>query len=107
MAASHKFKHVKERVDNMTIKKLQIERLTVTSSKPFESVVAALKAAVGQPDIAEFIKETRGARTFSDLERAVQKGLSPAELMLFMELDQRGGLRKEIGLAKPIILRLF
>ena len=90
----------------MTIKKLQIERLTVTSSKPFESVVAALKAAVGQPDIAEFIKETRGARTFSDLERAVQKGLSPAGLMLFMELDQGGVLRKETGLAKPKIVRL-
>src|SRR5260370_18463164 len=94
-------------MDNMTIKKLQIERLTVTSSKPFESVVAALKAAVGQPDIAEFIKETRGARTFSDLERAVQKGLSPAGLMLFMELDQGGVLRKETGLAKPKIVRLF
>jgi len=93
-------------MDNMTIKKLQIERLTVTSSKPFESVVAALKAAVGQPDIAEFIKETRGARTFSDLERAVQKGLSPAGLMLFMELDQGGVLRKETGLAKPKIVRL-
>src|SRR5260370_4391206 len=94
-------------MDNMTIKKLQIERLTVTSSKPLESVVAALKAAVGQPDIAEFIKEPRGARTFSDLERAVQKGLSPAGLMLFMELDQGGVLRKETGLAKPKIVRLL
>jgi len=45
----------------MKVKKVEIERLTVTSSKPFEAVVAALKAAVGQPDIAEFIKETSGA----------------------------------------------
>jgi hypothetical protein len=72
MAASHKFKPLKERMANMKVKKVEIERLTVTSSKPFEAVVAALKAAVGQPDIAEFIKETRGARTFSDLERGAQ-----------------------------------
>src|SRR6202048_3717930 len=94
-------------MDNMTIKKREIERLSVTSSKPFEAVVAALKAAVGQPDMVEFIKETRGARTFSDLERAVQKGLSPTGLMLFMELDQGGILRKETGLAKPKIVRLL
>jgi hypothetical protein len=97
MAASHKFKPLKERMANMKVKKVEIERLTVTSSKPFEAVVAALKAAVGQPDIAEFIKETRGARTFSDLERAVQKGLSPTGLMLFMELDQAGFFVKRPG----------
>src|SRR6202008_1234442 len=103
MAASHKFKPLRERMENMKVKKVEIERLSVTSSKPFEAVLAALKAAVGQRDIAEFIKETRGARTFSDLERAVQKGLSPTGLMLFMELDQGGVLRKETGRAKPKI----
>ena len=91
----------------MAIKKVEIERLTLKSSKSFESVVTALKAAVGQPDMVEFIKETRGARTFSDLESAVQKGLSPKGLMLFMELDQGGVLRKETGLATPKIVRFL
>src|SRR6202035_3994758 len=91
----------------MTIKKIEIERLTVKSSKSFEAVVAALKAAVGQPDVVEFIKETKGARTFSDLESAVQKGLSPKGLMLFLELDQGGILRKETGRATPKIVRLL
>ena len=36
-----------ERKENMTIKKVEIERHSVTSSKPFDVVVAALKAAVG------------------------------------------------------------
>ncbi len=77
------------------------------SSKPFEAVVAALKAAVGQPDMVEFLKETRGTRTFSDLESAVRKGLSRTGPMLFMELDQGGVLRKETGLATPKIMRLL
>jgi uncharacterized protein (DUF302 family) len=91
----------------MAIKKVEIERLTLKSSKSFEAVVAALKAAVGQPDMVEFIKESSGARTFSDLESAVQKGLSPKGLMLFMELDQGGVLRKETGLATPKIVRFL
>jgi uncharacterized protein (DUF302 family) len=94
-------------MENMTIKKIELERLTVKSSKSFEAVVAALKAAVGQPDMVEFIKETKGARTFSDLESAVQKDLSPKGLMLFMELDQGGVVRKETGLATPKIVRLL
>ena len=94
-------------MENMTIKKIEIERLTVKSFKSFEAVVAALKAAVGQPDVVEFIKETKGARTFSDLESAVQKGLSPKGLMLFLELDQGGILRKETGRATPKIVRLL
>jgi hypothetical protein len=32
---------------NITITKVEIEQLSVTSSKPFEAVVEALKAAVG------------------------------------------------------------
>jgi uncharacterized protein (DUF302 family) len=88
----------------MTVKKVEIERLTVESSKSFE---AALKAAVGQPDMVEFIKEAGGARTFSDLENAVQDGLSPKGLMLFMELDRGGVLRKETGRAMPKIVRFL
>jgi hypothetical protein len=33
----------------MTIRKIEIERLTMTSSKPFEEVIAALEAAIGHP----------------------------------------------------------
>jgi uncharacterized protein (DUF302 family) len=96
-----------ERKENMTIRRVEIERFSVTSSKPFEVVVAALKAAVGQPDMVEFVKETKGARTFSDLESAVHRGLGSTGLMMFMELDQGGVLRKETGLATPKIVRFL
>jgi hypothetical protein len=42
--------HCDERKESMTIRKVEIDRLSVTSSKPFEVVVAALKAAIGHPD---------------------------------------------------------
>ena len=90
----------------MTIRKLEIERLSVTSSKPFEAVVAALRAAVGHPDMAELVKAMNGARTFAELESAVHKGLGRTGLMMFMELDLGAILRKETGLDTPKIVRL-
>ena len=90
----------------MTIRKVEIERFSVTSPKPLEMVVAAIKAAVGQPDMAEFAKATKAAQTFAELERTVQKSLGRAGLMIFMELDLGGVLRRETGLAVPKIVRL-
>jgi uncharacterized protein (DUF302 family) len=86
--------------------KLEIERFSVTSSKPIEKVVAALKAAVGQPDMAEFARATKDA-TFAELERAVQKGLGRTELMIFMELDLGSVLRRETGRDVPKVLRFI
>ena len=91
----------------MTIRRFEIERLTVTSSKPFEAVVGALKAAVGHPEMGELLKAIEGARTFADMERAVQGGLGRTGLMMFLELDHGAILRRETGLDKPKIVRLL
>ena len=91
----------------MTIRKVEIERFSVTSSKPFEVVVAALEAAVGHPDMVEFLKATKGARTFAELESVVHRGLGRTGLMMFMKLDLGAILRKETGLDTPKIVRFL
>lgn len=91
----------------MTIRKVEIERLSVTSTKPFEAVVAALEATVGHPDMVEFVKATQGARTFAELENAVHRGLGRTGLMMFMKLDLGEILRKETGLDRPKIVRFL
>jgi len=48
----------------MTIRRVEIERLTVDNLPNVRGVVAALKRR-WQPDMVSFVKETRGARTFS------------------------------------------
>jgi len=85
----------------MTVRKIEIERLTITSSKPFETVVAALEAAIGRPDMAEFMKATRSATTYAELQSVVQQSVSAAGLMLFMKLDTGAVMRRESGLASP------
>jgi uncharacterized protein (DUF302 family) len=89
------------------IKKVEIERFALTTSKPFDEVVAAVNAAIGHPDMAEFARSTHAARSFAELKNAVEKGLSKAGLMLFMQLDQGAVLRKETGRDVPRIVRLL
>jgi hypothetical protein len=45
------------------ISKIEVERFTLSSSKPFDQVVAALNSAVGHPDIPEFWKSTHRAQS--------------------------------------------
>ena len=87
------------------IKKIEIERFSLTSSKPFDQVVAAVNAAIGHPDMAEFGRSTHEARSFAELKSAVEKGLSKAGLMLFMQLDHGAVVRKETGRDTPRIIR--
>ena len=91
----------------LTILKIEIERLSVTSSKPFDVVVAALEAAIGHPDMVEFFEATRGARTLAELESVVDKGLGRTGLMMFMKFDHGAILRKETGLDTPKIVRFL
>jgi uncharacterized protein (DUF302 family) len=89
------------------IAKIEIERFSLTTSRPFDEVVAGVNAGIGHPDMAEFARSTREARSFAELKSAVEKGLSKAGLMLFMQLDHGAVLRKETGRDVPRIVRLI
>jgi len=89
------------------IRKVEIERFSLISSKPFEAVVAALNAAVGHPGMDEFLKATKNSRTFAELESEVHRGLGRTRLMMFMKLDLGEILRKETGLDTPKIVRFL
>jgi uncharacterized protein (DUF302 family) len=89
----------------VTVKKVEVERFSLTSSKPFDAVVATLEAAVGKPDIVEFAKVTGAARTFADLERAVHEALGRTGMMMFIKLDHGMFLRKETEFNTPRIVR--
>jgi len=89
-----------------SIKKLEIERFSLTSSRPFDAVVAALKAGVGRLDLAAFAQASHSAGTFSELEKVIGRDMGKTGLMLFLELDHGAVLRKETGGDKPKMVRL-
>jgi len=92
--------------ENTIIRKVEIERLSVRSTKPFDAVVATLKAGVGRLDLIEFAKASKSAGNFSELEKVIGRDMGPTGLMLFIELDHGAVLRKETGLDKPKMVRL-
>jgi len=87
------------------IRKIEMERFSLTTSKPFDEVVAGVNTAIGHPDMAEFGRSTHEARSFAELKSAVEKGLGKAGLMLFMQLDHGAVVRKETGRDIPRIIR--
>jgi uncharacterized protein (DUF302 family) len=87
------------------IRKIEIERFSLTTSKRFDEVIAGVNAAIGHPDMAEFGRSTHEARSFAELKSAIEKGLSKGGLMLFMQLDHGAIVREETGRETPKIMR--
>ena len=87
------------------IRKVEVERFTLNSSKPFDQVVAALNSAVGHPDMAEFWKSTHQAQSDAELQNTIEKGLERTGLMLFAEFDHGAVVRSGTGRATPRMIR--
>src|SRR6266550_7948460 len=87
------------------IRKIEVERFTLSSSKSFDQGVAALNSAVGHPDMAEFWKSTHRAQSDAELQSTIEKGLGRTGLMLFAEFDHGAVVRKGTGRATPRIIR--
>src|ERR1700689_5985956 len=90
----------------MPITKIELERFSTTTPKPFEDVVAALKAGVGRVDLAEFARASRSPGSSAELEQVINRDMGKTGLMLFLDFDHGAVLRKESGLDKPKIVRL-
>ena len=40
-------------------RKVQMERLSIVTSRPFDEVIARIKTSIAHPNLAEFLTETR------------------------------------------------
>jgi uncharacterized protein (DUF302 family) len=87
------------------ISKIEVERFTLSSSTPFDQVVAALNSAVGHPDMSEFWKSTDRAQSVAELQSTIEKGLGRTGLMLFVEFDHGAIVRKGTGRDTPRMIR--
>src|SRR6266478_4330907 len=90
----------------MPVRKVEVERFSITTSRPFESVVGALKSSIGQLDLAAFASASKSSGTFAELEEVINRNMGESGLMLFLEFDHGAVVRKETGLTKPKIVRL-
>lgn len=91
--------------EHSTSRTVEIERRSFRSEKSFEEVTRAIEAAVGRPDMAEYLKAARSAKSFAEIDAYVRKTLGPSGFVMFLKLDLGGILRAENGLSGPNIVR--
>jgi uncharacterized protein (DUF302 family) len=102
-------------VMNTQTRRINVERVTVTSRKTLKDVLAKFDAAVGHPNIEEFWKSVTAARTNSEMEKLVQSALGPSGFMEFARFDHGGVVHKgetgdhpkvfRIVIGNPLIMR--
>ena len=88
------------------IRRVEMERFTVISTKPLDDVVAAIKNSVGNPDMAAFGKALQEAKTAAELDAVVRPVLGRTGLMLFIEFDHGMVVRKGTERHSAKIIRL-
>jgi|SRR5437870_2719686 uncharacterized protein (DUF302 family) len=88
------------------ISKVEVERFSLTSSRSFDEVLAAINGAVGHPEMGKFWSSTQQARTVGELENSIQKALGRTGLMSFVQFDHGAIVRKATGRDKPRMVRL-
>src|SRR5580692_11782185 len=62
----------------MTTKELKVQRFSITSSKGFHDIVAAIEAVVGHPDMRVFARNLRAANTSPEMEQVVREATGPS-----------------------------
>jgi hypothetical protein len=104
---TNRFLDDREKEMGMATKEIKVRRFSVTSSKDFRDVVAALGTVIGRPDMRLFGKSMGQAKTFADVEEIVREAIGPSELMEFMRLDLGDVLGKRKGGAAKQSLRFL
>ncbi|HET6418977.1 MAG TPA: DUF302 domain-containing protein [Geobacteraceae bacterium] len=84
-----------------------VHRLTVISSRSFETVVAAFEAAIGHPDMSEFQNRISGTNSYVEMERLIQSDVGKSGFMELARFDLGAILRKEQAQEKPKIVRFL
>ena len=90
----------------MPILRVEVDRFSLVSSRPFSEIVEAIAAAIGHPDMREFGMKVGAAKSWQELERAIEGFVGPSGFMEFTRFNMGQILAKEQGAAAPKILRL-
>jgi hypothetical protein len=85
------------RKTKMQTRQVNMKRWSITSQRPFDAVVAAVEAAIGRPNMLEFVAKMTAATSCDEMQKVVHDSVSEIGLMEFMRLDHGAILRKAGG----------
>jgi uncharacterized protein (DUF302 family) len=91
---------------HMSIREVQVQRVSVVSTRAFDEVVARIDEQIGHPDMAAFRKSFSAAGNQAEMEKVVEPVTRPNGIMEFTRFDLGEVLTKESGAPTPRILRI-
>jgi uncharacterized protein (DUF302 family) len=100
-------KTTKGEATHMSIQDIHVQRVSIVTTEPFDTVVARIDAAIGHPDMVAFYKRFSAAKNLSEMHKVVDPVTQPNGLMEFTRFDLGEVLRKENGTDKPRIIRII
>ena len=93
-------------IATISTRRINVERVNVTSRKSLQEVLSKFDAAVGHPNIEEFWKHVAGTKTNLEMEELVQSALGPSGFMEFSRFDHGGVVHKGQSGDHPKVFRL-
>jgi uncharacterized protein (DUF302 family) len=91
---------------HMSIREVQVQRVSVVTTQSFDTVVARIDEQIGHPDMAAFRKNFSAAQNKAEMEKVVDPVTRPNGIMEFARFDLGEVLRKENGAGTPKLLRI-
>jgi uncharacterized protein (DUF302 family) len=91
----------------MQTHQVNVQRWSITSRKPFDTVLAAVEDAIGRPNMVEFTARVAAATTFEEMQSVINERVSEIGLMEFMRLDHGAVLAKAGVEGSPKMVRLI
>jgi uncharacterized protein (DUF302 family) len=91
---------------HMSVREIQVQRVSLISSEPFDEVVARIDAQIGHTDLVEFRRKLSVARNEAEMKSVVDPVAQPNGIMELARFDLGDILRKESGSNRPRILRI-
>jgi uncharacterized protein (DUF302 family) len=96
----------KGKATHMSFQEVHVQRVSIVTTEPFDTVVARIDAQIGHPDMAALRKSLSAAQNEAEMEKVLNPVTQPNGLMEFIRFDHGEVLQKENGTAKPRILRI-
>ena len=106
ISSSTNYPELDSDVMNTLTKQINVERVTITSRKSLQEVLAKFDAAVGHPNIEEFWKQVGATKTNSEMEKVVQSAIGSSGFMEFARFDHGGVVHKGKSGDHPKVFRL-
>ena len=78
----------------MQTHQVNVQRWSITSRKPFDTVLTAVEDAIGRPNMVEFTARVAAAMTIEEMQSVINESVSEIGLMEFMRLDHGAILAK-------------